>query len=160
MGHALYTNYISKLLATPSTSILNTIFASNAAPSGYVPFERLPASGNIDCLSRIYKKGQSKSSNATWNTAKFINDGKVLPPMTWAMFVYDKCRIVGKADPRWTISNTTDSSVADIYFESKYLTYLFKDPGRYVITLELTDSNGNKYKKDRNILNIKEVAIS
>ena len=160
LGHSLYTNYISKLLATPSTTILNTIFANSATPSGYVPFESTPASGNIDCESRIYKKGQSISANATWNTAKFINDGKVLPPMTWAMFVYDKCRIVGKEDPRWTISNTTDSSVADIYFNSKYLTYLFKDPGKYVITLELTDNNGNKYKKDRNILNIKEVAIS
>ena len=109
------------------------------------------------CLSRIYKSSQSISSNPTWSTAKFINDGKVLPPMTWAMFVYDKCRIVGKADPKWTISNTTNSSVADIYFESKYLTYLFKDPGKYMISLELTDTNGNKYKKDRNIVNIKQI---
>ena len=109
------------------------------------------------CLSRIYKSSQSISSNPTWSTAKFINDGKVLPPMTWAMFVYDKCRIVGKADPKWIISNTTNSSVADIYFESKYLTYLFKDPGKYMITLELTDTNGNKYKKDRNIVNIKQI---
>ena len=109
------------------------------------------------CLSIIYKSGQSISNNPTWNTAKFINDGKTLPPMTWAMFVYDKCRIVGKAEPKWTISNTTNSSVADIYFESKYLTYLFKDPGKYMISLELTDTNGNKYKKDRNILNIKQI---
>ena len=109
------------------------------------------------CLSRIYKSRQSISSNPTWNTAKFINDGRTLPPMTWAMFVYDKCRIVGKADPKWTISNTTNSSVADIYFESKYLTYLFKDPGKYMITLELTDTNGNKYKKGRNIVNIKQI---
>jgi hypothetical protein len=109
------------------------------------------------CLSIIYKSGQSISNNPTWNTAKFINNGKTLPPMTWAMFVYDKCRIVGKAEPKWTISNTTNSSVADIYFESKYLTYLFKDPGKYMISLELTDTNGNKYKKDRNILNIKQI---
>ncbi len=159
LGHALYTDYISKVLAKPSTGILDSMFAVGGL-SGYVPFENTPISGNVDCLSRIYKEGQSRSGNATWNTAKFINDGKVLPPMTWAMFVYDKCRIVGKEQPRWTISNTTDSSVADIYFNSKYLTYLFKNPGRYVITLELTDNNGNKYKKDRNILNIKEVAIS
>ena len=110
-----------------------------------------------DCPSRIYKSSQSLSNNPTWSTAKFINNGKVLPPMTWAMFVYDKCRIIGKATPKWTISNTTNSSVADIYFESKYLTYLFKDPGKYMITLELTDSNGNKYKKGRNILNIKQI---
>jgi len=114
------------------------------------------ATGSQGCASRIYKLSQSITSNPTWGTAKFINDGKVLPPMTWAMFVYDKCRIAGKEAPRWTISNTTNSSVADIYFESKYLTYLFKDPGKYMITLELTDTNGNKYKKGRNILNIKQ----
>ena len=108
-----------------------------------------------DCPSLIYRKGLSKSSNATWNTAKFINNGKTLPKMTWLMFVYDKCKIPGKAEPRWIIKNTTNSNMADIYFESKYLTYLFKVPGKYEITLELTDTNGNKYKKGRNILVIK-----
>ena len=108
-----------------------------------------------DCPSLIYRKGLSKSSNATWNTAKFINNGKTLPKMTWLMFVYDKCKIPGKAEPRWIIKNTTNSNMADIYFESKYLTYLFKQPGKYEITLELTDTNGNKYKKGRNILVIK-----
>jgi hypothetical protein len=114
------------------------------------------ATGSAGCVSIVYKTSQSVSSNPTWSTAKFINNGKTLPPMTWAMFVYDKCKIVGKTNPKWTISNTTNSSVADIYFESKYLTYLFKDPGKYMISLELTDTNGNKYKKDRNILNIKQ----
>jgi hypothetical protein len=71
------------------------------------------------------------------------------------MFVYDKCKIPGKTNPRWIIKNTTNSRVADIYFESKYLTYLFKEEGNYEITLELTDTNGNKYKKGRNILIIK-----
>ena len=160
LGHALYTNFISKLLVKPDTTVLDSIFALPSNPSGYVPFEVDPAGGNVDCLSIIYRSSQSITSNPTWGTAKFINDGKVLPPMTWAMFVYDKCRIVGKDAPRWIISNTTNSSVADIYFESKYLTYLFKDPGKYMISLELTDTNGNKYKKDRNILNIKEIERS
>ena len=71
------------------------------------------------------------------------------------MFVYDKCKINGKSKPRWIIKNTTARNTSDIYFESKYLTYLFQDPGKYEITLELTDSNGNKYKKGRNILIIK-----
>jgi hypothetical protein len=71
------------------------------------------------------------------------------------MFVYDKCKINGKDKPKWIIKNTSDSSMPDIYFESKYLTYLFQKPGRYEIGLELTDSNGNKYKKERNILIIK-----
>jgi len=111
--------------------------------------------GSTGCPSLIYRKGLHKASNPTWNTAKFINSGKTLPKMTWLMFVYDKCKIPGKGSPRWTIKNTTNSRVADIYFESKYLTYLFKEEGNYEITLELTDTNGNKYKKGRNILIIK-----
>ena len=113
------------------------------------------ATGATGCPSIIYRSAQSRSSNPTWNTAKFVNDGKVLPPMSWLMFVYDKCLIPGKANPKWTIRNTSDLNGTDIYFESKYLTYLFKTPGKYHVTLELTDTNGNKYKKGRNILVIK-----
>jgi len=106
------------------------------------------------CESLIYNFSQSVSCNPTWNTAKFINDGKVLPRYTWAMFVYDKCKIAGKKNPRWRIKNLTKGT-PNIYFETKYLTYLFKDLGRYEIELELEDSNGNFYTKTRNILNIK-----
>jgi len=113
------------------------------------------STGSTGCPSLIYRKGLSKASNPTWNTAKFVNNGKTLPKMTWLMFVYDKCKIPGKTNPRWIIKNTTNSNIADIYFESKYLTYLFKESGKYEITLELTDTNGNKYKKGRNILIIK-----
>ncbi len=72
--------------------------------------------------------------------------------MTWTMFVYDKCQIAGKDKAKWKIVNTTDPNSSDIYLDSKYLTYLFKDLGKYEITLELEDSNGNKYIKSRNIL--------
>lgn len=108
--------------------------------------------GATGCDSLIYRSGLHKSCNPTWNTAKFINDGKVLPRMTWTMFVYDKCKIAGKDKAKWKISNLTDPNSSDIYFDSKYLTYLFKDLGKYEITLELEDSNGNKYTKARNIL--------
>jgi len=107
------------------------------------------------CDSIIYREGQSTASNPTWNTAKFIIDGKTLPRMTWIMFVYDNCKISGKDKPKWTITNTTDPNDSNIYFESKYLTYLFKDTGKYKIGLELEDTNGNKYTKEKNILIIK-----
>jgi hypothetical protein len=113
------------------------------------------ASGATGCQSLIYKKGLHYSSNPNWNTAKFINEGKKLPLMTWLMFVYDKCKIKGKGKPRWRIRNVQDPNSSDIYLDSKYLTYLFKTPGNYNIQLELEDSNGNKYKKDQNILIIK-----
>lgn len=111
--------------------------------------------GSTECNSLIYRKSLHVSSNPSWITAKFINDGIILPKLTWVMFVYDKCKISGKDKPKWSIKNKSDSTVPNIYFESKYLTYLFKTPGQYEIGLELTDSNGNKYKKERNILTIK-----
>jgi hypothetical protein len=107
------------------------------------------------CESLIYEKGLHRSSNPSWVSSKFINDGVTLPKLTWIMFVYDKCKIKGKNKARWSIKNTTDPTMPDIYFESKYLTYLFQKPGKYEIGLELIDSNGNKYKKERNILIIK-----
>lgn len=107
------------------------------------------------CASLIYRKALHSASNPSWVTARFINDGVTLPKLTWIMFVFDKCKINAKDKPRWVIKNTTDPNVSDIYFESKYLTYLFQKAGRYEIGLELTDSNGNKYKKERNILIIK-----
>jgi hypothetical protein len=110
------------------------------------------STGSTGCESIIYKRGKHITSNPTWNTARFIDDGKTLPRFTWLMFVFDNCRILGKDKARWTIKNTTDPNAADIYFESRYLTYLFKYTGKYNITLELEDSNGNKYKKERNIL--------
>jgi hypothetical protein len=110
------------------------------------------ASTGTGCDSIIFRQGQHISCNPTWNTAKFINDGKVLPRMTWAMFVYDKCQIAGKGKAKWRIRNTSDPNAGDIYFESKYLTYLFRDLGNYEIALELEDSNGNRYFKERNIL--------
>ncbi len=111
--------------------------------------------GGTGCQSIVYKKGLHYSSNPTWDTAKFINQGKTLPLMTWIMFVYDKCKIKGKDKAKWRIRNIQDPNSTDIYFDSKYLTYLFKTPGKYNIQLELTDPNGNKYKKDQNILIIK-----
>jgi hypothetical protein len=111
--------------------------------------------GSTGCESLIYKKGLHTGTNPTWNSAKFINDGVILPKLTWAMFVYDKCKINGKNKPKWTIKNISNLNEPNIYFESKYLTYLFKNPGKYEIGLELKDSNGNKYKKERNIVIIK-----
>lgn len=101
----------------------------------------------------IYKLNNHKQSNPTWSTVKFIDQGLTLPPLTWIMFTYDDCKINGKKNPKWKITNTTTGN--EIVFESRYLTYLFKSKGKYSIELELTDTNGNKYIKSRNIVIIK-----
>ena len=109
---------------------------------------------STSCESIITKQSNSINSNPTWSTVKFINDGITLPKMSWVMFTYDKCKISGKDSPKWVIKNTTDKNFTDIYFEGKQLTYLFKKSGNYVIGLELIDTNGNKYIKERNLVTI------
>jgi hypothetical protein len=139
-------------ICAPTGSTGNTGVTGNTGITGNTGVTGNTGTG---CESLIYKKGIHTASNPTWSTARFINNGVTLPKLTWIMFVYDKCKINGKDKPKWIIKNTTDPNMPDIYFESKYLTYLFQKPGRYEIGLELTDSNGNKYKKERNILIIK-----
>ena len=157
LGYAFHNTYISPTISKPSLATIRSIFQDGdlgdptvAGESGYV----VTPTGT-GCESLIYRKGLHTASNPSWSTARFINNGVTLPKLTWIMFVYDKCKINGKDKPKWIIKNTTDLNMPDIYFESKYLTYLFQKPGRYEIGLELTDSNGNKYKKERNILIIK-----
>jgi len=145
-----------RICASPFTGVVTGSFGVGGYVNpGYIQagyfVPGIPSTGT-GCESIIFRQGQHKSCNPTWNTVKFINDGKVLPRMTWAMFVYDKCQIAGKDRPKWRIRNIADPQGNDIYFESKYLTYLFKDLGQYEIALELTDSNGNRYSKSRNIL--------
>lgn len=90
--------------------------------------------------------------NPTWNNVNFINSWKKLPKLTRICFTYDKCKILGKRNPKWTIKNTTTGTEKII--NSKYCTYMFVEPGDYSITLELYDSNKNKYIGTKNYLTI------
>ena len=100
-----------------------------------------------------YEKGIV--NNVTWSTMKVIDDWKILPRYSFITMTYDKCRIAGKDKATWKISNVSKPGSDDIYFSSKYLTYLFKEPGKYKIGLELYDSNLNKYEIEKNMLIIK-----
>lgn len=91
-------------------------------------------------------------NNVTWSTLKVINDGKILPRYTHVTMTYDKSKIAGKDKATWRITNTSDPTSSDIYFSSKYLTYLFKEAGKYKISLELYDTNLNRYEVEKNML--------
>lgn len=90
--------------------------------------------------------------NPTWNNVNFINSWKKLPKLTRICFTYDKCKILGKRNPTWTFKNLTTGSEKTI--KSKYGMYLFTEAGDYTITLELYDSNKNKYNTTKNYLTI------
>ena len=90
--------------------------------------------------------------NPTWNNVNFINSWKKLPKLTRICFTYDKCKILGKRNPTWTFKNLTTGSEKVI--KSKYGMYLFTEAGDYTVTLELYDSNKNKYIATKNYLTI------
>lgn len=86
----------------------------------------------------------SETGNPTYNDIRFINDWQKLPKLVFITFSYDKCVIPGKDKPKWRLTNIDSIGTDDIYFEDRWFTYLFKREGRYSLSLELEDSNGNK----------------
>lgn len=86
----------------------------------------------------------SETANPTYNDIRFINDWQLLPKLVYLTFTYDKCTIPGKDNPKWRLTNLDSPGSDDIYFEDRWFTYLFKREGRYSLSLELEDSNGNK----------------
>ncbi|MBR4589615.1 MAG: hypothetical protein IKO36_03035, partial [Bacteroidaceae bacterium] len=90
--------------------------------------------------------------NPTWNDVNFINSWKKLPKLTRICFTYDKCKILGKRNPTWTFKNLQTEK--EIVIKSKYAAYLFKESGNYSVSLELYDSNKNKYIATKNYFTI------
>jgi hypothetical protein len=52
LGHALYTDYISKIISKPSESVLKEIFSSEA-PSGYIPSDQLVSLSAFAALEKL-----------------------------------------------------------------------------------------------------------
>lgn len=96
-----------------------------------------------------------ETNNPTWNEIRFIEDGKILPKLTHITFTYDKTKIPGKSNPKWRILNVDSPETDDIYFTGRWMTYMFKRPGRYTISLDLEDSNGNPATVNKNMVIIK-----
>ena len=94
-------------------------------------------------------------NNPTYNDTKFLIDGIFLPKLVHVTFTYDMTKMPGKDIPIWTLRNIDSTGTDDIYFTGRWFTYLFKRSGRYELSLQLQDSNGNKKKTTKNILIIK-----
>ena len=94
-------------------------------------------------------------NNPTYNDTRFLVNGIALPKLVHVTFTYDMTKIPGKDFPIWTLKNIDSPDTDDIYFTGRWFTYLFKRSGRYELSLELQDSNGNKKKTTKNVLIIK-----
>lgn len=65
-----------------------------------------------------------------------------VPLFTPVVFSYDKCRIPGKTNPVWTITNDALGKIEAMSSEKK-LMWNFTRPGNYTISLKIQDANGN-----------------
>ena len=95
-----------------------------------------------------------KSYNPTYNDIKIIDDHTDLELLSHVTFSVDKSKIPGKVAYSWTIQNNSQN-VEDIYYNNKWLTYLFEHKGDYTIKLKVTDVNGNTNEISKNALTIK-----
>jgi len=103
----------------------------------------------------VSKQKCSITGNPTWDNLRILNFDTILPKMVYISFVYDKCKIPGKTNAKWTIINESDPNWTPLIFEGRWMNYLFKEAGNYTISLYLTDSNGNPKETKKNTLTIK-----
>ena len=93
----------------------------------------------------------SRLNNVTYNTIDIIySDCKVLPILTAVTFTYDICKFPGKNLAIWKVKNNT--TLEEFIFYKKRLNYLFKDKGKFTISLYLSDANGNNSYIEKNIV--------
>ena len=90
------------------------------------------------------------SYNPNWVNCVYINNVTRIPRYTDVNFNYSNCKIVGKKNPHWKITNLNTGTV----YESDRKNYhrLFRERGCYEIALTLEDNNGNTYSTRRNLL--------
>ena len=87
--------------------------------------------------------------NPTWQDCVCITNVKRIPAWTDINFNYANCRICGKTNPRWVITNL---DTGDVYTNNKKNFHrMFRKKGCYNVKLTLDDTNGNTYTKDRNM---------
>lgn len=92
--------------------------------------------------------------NPTFNDVQITDGYAEIELLTHMTFSVDKSMMPGKVKYDWKIKNNSTNE-SDIYYNSKWLTYLFQQKGDYTIELEVMDYNGNTNKMVKNALTIK-----
>jgi hypothetical protein len=95
-----------------------------------------------------------KSNNPTYNDVRIAKDHVDIELLTHMTFSADNCKMPGKIRYNWKLINNS-KEIDDIYYNNKWLTYVFEHKGDYTVELEVTDINGNTNKVTKNALTIK-----
>lgn len=95
-----------------------------------------------------------KMYNPTYANTKVINQHDIYNKLNHFTFSFDNSKVPGVLSHEWSIKNN-NKNIGDIYYNNRWLTYVFDEKGDYTIGLKLTDVNGNKMETTKNILTIK-----
>lgn len=93
--------------------------------------------------------------NPNFDEIDIFSDWREVNRSTHVTFCSDHSKMPGMKLIKWVINNNTYPDKNDIYYDDIVLTYLFKYPGDYTISLETKDTNGNTNTTQRNILKVK-----
>ena len=93
------------------------------------------------------------SYNPGFDDTYIIDNLAELHLLNHITFSYDLTNMPGIVASDWKVVNNT-LNVNDIYYNNPRLTHLFKHKGYHTVELTLRDSNGNKNRITKNILNI------
>lgn len=97
---------------------------------------------------------RGKVYNPTFDDTEIYKDWRSVNRSTHVTFCPEFSKMPGMKLKKWTITNNTNPDKSDIYYGDMVLTYLFKHPGEYTISLEVEDSNGNTKSTHRNMLKV------
>jgi hypothetical protein len=92
--------------------------------------------------------------NPTYDNSRVINQHEIFDKLNHFTFSYDNSKVPGILNQEWTLKNNS-KTIEDIYYNNRWLTYVFDEEGDYTLDLKLTDVNGNEIKTTKNILTIK-----
>jgi len=92
--------------------------------------------------------------NPSYVDTKVINQHDIYNKLNHFTFSFDNSKVPGIKTHEWSIKNN-NKKITDIYYNNRWLTYVFDEKGDYTIGLKLTDVNGNKMETSKNILTIK-----
>lgn len=106
--------------------------------------------GTVDIKSKI----NYVAYNPTFNDVQIAESHAEIEMLTHMTFSADKSMMPGKLKYAWKLHNNSQD-VTDIYYDDKWLTYLFEHRGDYTLELEVTDVNGNTNKLVKNALTVK-----
>ncbi len=111
--------------------------------------------GNLGSTSSISGENHVVHYNPTWDDTKIFKDYAEVERSTHVTISTDISKFPGAKNAKWTIQNISNPEITDIYYNNMWLTYIFKEPGYYSISLEAEDTYGNKNVVKRNMLKVK-----